>query len=154
MACNSKKATFEELIETMSLAEVEKILELANNVEKTLHDKEASKLLRRYMESKVSTKKISLQCLDIHEKCAEFLAEKHPLYDSFELDILARLGLAPHLKQNLAYRLNNGDPLCISLCLKNIQVACRGEIEDFFSDYKDSIIKKLTSLKLESPVKL
>jgi len=129
----------------MAVEEMERILALSSSVEKTLQDSEACKLLRSFMESANK----SLQCLDIYEKCAEFLAEKHPLYDSFELDILARLGLAPHLKQNLAYRLENGDPISISLCLKNIMRSCRDEIEEFFTNFKDSITKKLTNLKLE-----
>ncbi|XP_037729453.1 uncharacterized protein LOC119560166 [Drosophila subpulchrella] len=144
MASSPKKEHFEELVESMAVEEVERILALSRSVENTLQDSEACKLLRCFMESANK----SLQCLDIHEKCAEFLAEKHPTYDSFVLDILARLGLAPHLKQSLAYRLENSDSISISLCLKNIMRSCRDEIEEFFTDYEDSITKKLTNLKL------
>ncbi|KAH8344064.1 hypothetical protein KR084_003867, partial [Drosophila pseudotakahashii] len=138
---------FEELeeLESMALAEVERIFSLSKSVEMTMQDSEACKLLRRFMESE----KKSMQCLDIYEKCAEYLAEKHPNYDSLELDILARLGLAPHLKQQLVYRLNNGDPISISLCLKNIMRACQYEVEEFFTDFKNSITKKLKTLKLD-----
>ncbi|XP_017013131.2 uncharacterized protein [Drosophila takahashii] len=145
MASHSKKEHFEELVESMTLAEVERIIALSKSVEKTMQDSEACKLLRSFMKSE----KKSLQCLDIYEKCSEFLAEKHPNYDSYELDILARLGLAPHLKQHLAYRLNNADPISISLCLKNIMLSCRNEVEEYFTDYKNSITTKLTNLKLE-----
>ncbi|XP_050745405.1 uncharacterized protein LOC127011618 [Drosophila biarmipes] len=145
MDSSSKKEHFEELVENIGIEEVERILEISRTIEKTLQDSEASKLLRCFMEC---TKK-SLQPLDIHEKCAQFLAEKHPLYDSSDLDILARLGLAPHHKHRLAYRLEDGDSISISLCLKNIMASCREEIEELFTDFKDSIAKKLTNLKLK-----
>ncbi|XP_044313036.1 uncharacterized protein LOC123037241 [Drosophila rhopaloa] len=140
MASSSNQNDFEKIMECITVAEVERIHTLSNSLEKTMLDPVALKLFRGFLESKCLT---CIQCLDIHEKCAQFLAEKHPLYDSSELNILSNLGLLSHLKQRLAYRLDDGDPTSISLCLKNIKLQCRNEIEDYFFDFKASVSKKV-----------
>ncbi|XP_043655811.1 uncharacterized protein LOC122621866 [Drosophila teissieri] len=145
MATSSEKESFEELIESMKLGEAERIYALSNSVGKILDDSDARKVLRHFMGSENK----SVQCVDIYEKCAEFL-EKHPKYESCEFEILARLGLPPHLKQRLFYRLNKGDPTSISLCLKNIQAECLSEVAESFSDFKDSITKVRMNLKLKT----
>ncbi|XP_039494103.1 uncharacterized protein LOC120453454 [Drosophila santomea] len=145
MATSSEKQSFGDLIESMELVEAERIYALSNSVGKILDDSEARKILRHFMGSE----KRSVQCVDIYEKCAEFL-EKHPNYESCECEILARLGLPSHLKQRLFYRINRGDAISISLCLKNIQAECLSEVAECFRDFKDSITTVRMNLKLKT----
>ncbi|EDV48110.1 uncharacterized protein LOC6553011 [Drosophila erecta] len=145
MTTSSEKENFGQLIKRMKLGEAERIYALSNSVGKILDDAGARMILRHFMESENK----SVQCVDIYETCAEFL-ENHPRYESCEFEILSRLGLPSHLRQRLFYRLNKGDPISISLCLKNIQAECLSEVAVSFSDFKDSITKTRMNLKLKT----
>ncbi|EDW55189.1 uncharacterized protein LOC6614207 [Drosophila sechellia] len=142
MAPSSEKQSYAELMENMKLCEAERIYALSNSVGRILDDAEARKVLRHF----IFSEKKSMQCVDVYEKCAEFLGE-HPKYESCDLKVLARLGLPSHLEQRLCYRLNNGNPISIFFCLKNIQAECLSEVAESFSDFKESITKTRINLK-------
>lgn len=131
-------------MENMKLCEAERIYALSNSVGRILDDAEARKILRHFMKSENK----SMQCVDIYEKCAEFLVE-HPKYESCHFEVLVRLGLPSHLKQRLFYRLNNADPISICLCLKHIQEECLSEVAESFSAFKESITETRMNLKLK-----
>ncbi|KAH8363631.1 hypothetical protein KR084_012519, partial [Drosophila pseudotakahashii] len=130
----------------MTVAEVRRIYSLSNSVHETLLDKDATRLLRKFMETRRSGDKDEAeQYLDIYEKCAEFLAENQRTFAQDEVDELIDLGLPYDLEQDLSRRMLSADRTDINRGLYRIQGKCRNEIEcsSDFRDFRDAIVAKM-----------
>ncbi|XP_017009055.2 uncharacterized protein [Drosophila takahashii] len=152
MACSSYKDKTVQLIKCfcgcsdMTIAEVRRIYSLSNSVHETLLDKEATRLLRKFMETRRSGDKDEAeQYLDIYEKCAEFLEENQRTFAQDEVDELVDLGLPYDLEQDLSRRMLSADRTDINRGLYRIQGKCRNEIEasSDFRDFRDAIVAKM-----------
>ncbi|XP_016949774.1 uncharacterized protein LOC108024381 [Drosophila biarmipes] len=152
MACSSYKNKTVQLIKCfcgcsdMTVAEVKRIYLLSNSVQQTLVDADATKLLRRFMESRRNGDKVEAeQYLDIYEKCAEFLAESQRTFTQDEVDELVDLGLPYDLEQDLSKRMLSANRTDISCGLNRIQGRCRNEIEasSDYRDFRDAITAKM-----------
>ncbi|XP_016935366.4 uncharacterized protein [Drosophila suzukii] len=130
----------------MTVEEVKRIYLLTNNVHHTLVDPDATRLLRKFMETRRSGDKVEAeQYLDIYEKCAEFLAENQRTFTQDEVDELVDLGLPYDLEQDLSRRMLSANRTDISCGLNRIQGKCRNEIEasSDFRDFRDAIVAKM-----------
>lgn len=130
----------------MTVTEVRRIYTLSNSVHETLLDPEATRLLRRFMETRRSgDKNEAEQYLEIYEKCAELLQEAQRTFTQDEVDELVDLGLPYDLEQDLSRRMLSGGRTDINLGLYRIQGKCRNEIEASgdFRDFRDAIADKL-----------
>lgn len=152
MASSSSKNKTLQLIRcfcgcsNMTVAEVRRIYVLSNSVHETLLDAEATRLLRKFMETRRSGDKDEAeQYLDIYEKCAEFLAEHQRTFTQDEVDELVDMGLPYDLEQDLSRRMLSADRTDISSGLYRIQSKCRNEIEGSsdFRDFRDAIADKM-----------
>ncbi|KAH8332886.1 hypothetical protein KR074_002322, partial [Drosophila pseudoananassae] len=130
----------------MTVEEVQRIYTLTNSIHQTLLDPEASKLFRRFLETKRSgDKDAAEQYLDIYEKCSEFLQETQHTFAQDEVDELVDLGLPYDLEQDLTRRALGGQRTDINLGLYRVQGKCRNEIEasSEFRDFRVAIVDKM-----------
>lgn len=130
----------------MTVAEVQRIYALTNSVHQTLLDPEATKLFRRFMETRRSgDKDAAEQYLDIYVKCSEFLQDTQHTFAQDEVDELVDLGLPFDLEQDLTRRALSGQRNDINLGLYRVQGKCRNEIEasSEFRDFRDAIVDKM-----------
>ncbi|XP_016980855.1 uncharacterized protein LOC108045897 [Drosophila rhopaloa] len=130
----------------MTPAEVQRIYTLSNSVHETLLDEEATKLFRKFMESRRSgDKNEAEQYLEIYEKCALFLADTQHTITHDGVNELVDLGLPYDLAQDMSKRLLSADRMDINNGLNRIQGKCRNEIEasSDFREFRDAIAEKM-----------
>lgn len=130
----------------MTVEEVHRIYNITNSVQQTLLDRDATRLLHRYLELQRTGDKGEIeQFLDIYEKCDEFLKESNHTFAQDEIDELCDLGLSYDQEQDLTRRTLGGQRTEINLGLMRIQGRCRNEIEASreFKDFRDAILAKM-----------
>ncbi|XP_037949426.1 uncharacterized protein LOC119680593 [Teleopsis dalmanni] len=129
----------------MTEDEVQRIYRLSTQA--TLIDRQATKLLRSYLQLKRSGDKSEAeQFLDIYEKCGEYATQENcGILTLDELDELCDLGLPYHMEKELKLVIQTGECSNIERCLLRIQGECRNEIEasQEYKDYKSAILDKL-----------